>query len=89
MAGWLAGFGKELMFAARRLTRAPGFTITAVVTLALAIGANVAIFVVVEPLAAVPGVAAVSASSCLPLAAGCFGNTVRVRGREMPPNTRS
>ena len=48
MARWLEGFGKELMFAARRLTKAPGFTITAVVTLALAIGANVAIFAVVE-----------------------------------------
>jgi predicted permease len=39
---------KELGFAARRLARSPAFTIAAVLTLALAIGANAAIFAVVE-----------------------------------------
>ena len=39
---------KELGFAARRLVRSPAFTIAAVLTLALAIGANAAIFAVVE-----------------------------------------
>src|SRR5215471_1096188 len=39
---------KEIGFAARRLVRSPAFTIAAVLTLALAIGANAAIFAVVE-----------------------------------------
>jgi predicted permease len=39
---------KELGFAARRLVRSPAFTIAAVLTLALAIAANAAIFAVVE-----------------------------------------
>src|SRR5262252_967775 len=39
---------KELGFAARRLLRSPAFTIAAVLTLALAIAANAAIFAVVE-----------------------------------------
>ena len=39
--------GKESAFALRRLVRAPVFTTTAVVTLALAIAANIAIFAVV------------------------------------------
>jgi predicted permease len=39
---------KELGFAARRLARSPAFTIAAVLTLALAIAANAAIFAVVE-----------------------------------------
>jgi predicted permease len=30
-----------------------------------------------------PGVTAASSSTCLPLAGGCFGNTVRVRGRRL------
>jgi predicted permease len=40
--------GREIRHAARRLLRAPTFTVAAVVTLALAIGANAAIFAVVE-----------------------------------------
>jgi putative ABC transport system permease protein len=40
-----------------------------------------------DRLAALPGVVTASASSCLPLAGGCFGNTVRVRGRVTPPGT--
>jgi putative ABC transport system permease protein len=39
---------QEVRFAARRLVRAPAFSVTAVSTLALAIGANVCIFVLVQ-----------------------------------------
>src|SRR5262245_42698076 len=39
---------KEIVFAGRRLVRSPAFTLAAVLTLALAIGANAAIFGVVE-----------------------------------------
>ncbi len=48
MATWLESLGKETAFAARRLARSPVFTIASVLTLALAIGANTAIFAVVE-----------------------------------------
>ncbi len=48
IATWLESVCKETAFAARRLVRAPAFTIAAVLTLALAIGANVAIFAVVH-----------------------------------------
>ena len=40
--------GKELVFAARRLWRSPAFTPAAVLTLALAIGANASIFTIVH-----------------------------------------
>ena len=40
---------KDFRHAARSLVRTPGFTLTVVVTLALAIGANAAIFSVVKP----------------------------------------
>jgi hypothetical protein len=39
---------KDLKYAARSLSRAPGFTLVTVVTLALAIGATAAIFSVVD-----------------------------------------
>jgi putative ABC transport system permease protein len=39
---------KEMVFAARRLVRSPAFTLAAALTLALAIGANVSIFAVVQ-----------------------------------------
>jgi predicted permease len=42
---------------------------------------------ILDRLAPLPGVTAVSATTCLPVAGGCFGNTVRVRGRELPANT--
>jgi hypothetical protein len=40
---------KDFRHAARSLVRTPGFTLTVVVTLALAIGANAAIFSVIKP----------------------------------------
>jgi putative ABC transport system permease protein len=42
---------------------------------------------ILDRLAALPGVTAVSASTCLPLAGTCSGNTVRVEGRTYPPGT--
>jgi putative ABC transport system permease protein len=40
---------------------------------------------ILDQLSTLPGVTAVSASTCLPLAGGCFGNTVVVEGRAVPP----
>jgi predicted permease len=48
IATWLETTGQEFVFAARRLLRSPMFTVAAVLTLALAIGANVSIFAVVQ-----------------------------------------
>ena len=48
MATWVEGVWKELVFAARRLTRSPAFTLASVLTLALAIGATASIFAVVH-----------------------------------------
>ena len=46
--GWLDAIWFDLRIAARSLVRAPGFAAAAVLTLALGIGANVAIFSVVD-----------------------------------------
>src|SRR5882724_4256594 len=54
---WLeaaGAFGRDIRFALRSLMRAKGLTVTVIVTLALGIGANVAIFSVVRAVLLVP-----------------------------------
>src|SRR3974390_997809 len=45
---WLDQFMQDLRFAFRQLAKTPGFTATAILTLALGIGANAAIFTLVH-----------------------------------------
>ncbi|HET9400397.1 MAG TPA: ABC transporter permease [Candidatus Acidoferrales bacterium] len=46
----MSGFWQDVKYGVRMLEKSPGFTATAVITLALAIGANTAVFSVVDPL---------------------------------------
>src|SRR5919198_3675470 len=45
---WLEDAWKDLRFAVRQLRRAPGFTAVAILTLALGVGANAAIFTLID-----------------------------------------
>jgi len=46
--GWLESLAQDVRFALRQLWKTPGFTVTAILTLALGIGANTAIFTLVH-----------------------------------------
>ena len=46
--GWLDDLARDLRFGLRSLSRSPGFTVTAMLTLALGIGATTAVFTVVN-----------------------------------------
>ena len=48
MGGWMSGWGADLSVAARTLRRSPGFTVVAVVTLALGIGGSTAVFTLLD-----------------------------------------
>jgi putative ABC transport system permease protein len=70
--------------AASALTFRIGLPDRAYPTRAAAVRAHNAIL---DRLAAIPGVTAASASTGLPLADACFGNTILVQGRDIPDGT--
>ena len=86
-------FGQNLRFAARQLGRNPGFTFTVIFTLALSIGANTAIFSIVNalmlkslPYAHPERMSAMAALALLLSAVGIFAlvaNMVAGRTREI------
>src|SRR5882724_9715772 len=45
---WMSGIGQDVAFALRQMRRSPGFAVTAVLTLALGIAANVIVFGVLQ-----------------------------------------
>jgi hypothetical protein len=45
---WLESLARDLRFSLRTLRRTPGFTVIAILVMALGIGANVALFTVVR-----------------------------------------
>jgi predicted permease len=51
---WLDNFARDLKYAMRQLVRHPGFALTATLTLALGIGANTAIFTVIQSVLLAP-----------------------------------
>lgn len=74
----------------------PGFNPASTLTFGVGLpadkygGADAALNVhlaIIDRIAALPGVRAASATTCLPLSMGCNGNTLLVEGRTYPPGT--
>ena len=50
MAGWIEALGQNLRYAARGLSKRPGFTLVAVLTLAIGISGTTTIFTAIDAL---------------------------------------